>query len=56
MQYNNDHCTIKVTGFFASEKSDLRDAFMKTSDSLREDFRFAHSDSEEVLSAYKYSE
>lgn len=29
---------------------------MKAADSLREDFKFAHTDSEEVLAKYKYSE
>ena len=41
--------------FFASEKSDLRDAFMTAANSMREDFKFAHATAPEVLEEYKYS-
>ena len=47
---------IVCVGFFASEKSDLRDAFMTAANSMREDFKFAHTTAPEVLEEYKYSE
>ena len=46
----NNYC------YCSSEKSDLRDAFMTAANSMREDFKFAHTTAPEVLEEYKYSE
>eukprot|EP00731_Ephydatia_muelleri_P016571 Em0009g995a len=45
-----------VVGFFTSAESKLQKAFKATADSLRESFRFAHSDKPEVLAAYGITE
>ena len=46
----NNYC------YCSSEKSDLRDSFMTAANSMREDFKFAHTTAPEVLEEYKYSE
>lgn len=47
---------LLLLGFFSSDESDLRESFMSASNSLREDFRFGHTQSPDVLAEYKYSE
>lgn len=49
-------CLDPLPGFFTSAESKLQKAFKATADSLRESFRFAHSDKPEVLAAYGITE
>ena len=47
---------IYFEGFFTSENSELKVAFSAVSNTLRESFRFAHSDDKEVLDEYGFQE
>ena len=47
---------VCVSGFFTSAESKLQKAFKTTADSLRELFRFAHTNKPEVLAAFGATE
>ena len=44
------------SGFFASEDSEMKKAFLSAAGSLRDSFKFMHTSSPEVLEKYGYNE
>ena len=51
---NNDEASI--VGFFSEEGLDLKKEFMLAASTLRDDFRFAHTEAADVLKEYGHKE